>query len=178
MTDALRIAITPIALIAGALIGSRRLRLDFRTDLGIRVPSMKDAIVYSVAFLALAVLAELLFRAAGATGQPGVWRERYTAGAIAVRVVFAAVIYPIAEELFFRGFLLGAVARRAGPGAGMLVTAGVFTALHNLQAPSLGALQIFVDGLFFAFVRLRSGSLLLPVAFHVAGNSFAVLQRL
>ena len=33
MINVFRIAITPIALIVGALVGSRRLRLDFRTDL-------------------------------------------------------------------------------------------------------------------------------------------------
>ena len=178
MMDAFKIAITPVALIVGALIGSRRLHLDFRADLGVRVPSIRDAVIYSAAFVALMALTELMFRAAGASEGPGSWRNRYGPGAIALRVVFAGLIYPIAEELFFRGFLLGAISRRFGRLAGVLATTTLFTALHSPQGPSLGALQIFVDGLFFAFVRLRSGSLLLPAAFHVVGNTFAVLQRL
>jgi len=123
-------------------------------------------------------LAELMFWAAGENGTPSNWRTRYGPGALALRIVFVGLIYPIAEELFFRGLLLGAITRRAGRLTGILVTAVLFTALHSIQGPSLGALQIFVDGLFFAFVRLRSGSLLLPAAFHVMGNTFAVLQRL
>jgi hypothetical protein len=176
--DVFKIAITPVALVVGTLIGSRRLRLNSRTDLGIRTPSVRDAIIYSAAFLALVALAELMFWAAGEDVTPSSWRNRYGPAALALRIVFAGLIYPVAEELFFRGLLLGAITRRAGPLSGIVATAVLFTVLHTPQAPSLGALQIFVDGLFFAFVRLRSGSLLLPAAFHVVGNTFAVLQRL
>jgi membrane protease YdiL (CAAX protease family) len=92
--------------------------------------------------------------------------------------VFAAFLYPVAEEFFFRGFLLGLITRKAGALAGIVATAVLFTALHGLQGPWIGGLQILADGLFFGFVRLRSGSLLLPMGFHVVGNSIAVLQRL
>ena len=177
MNDVLLIATTPVALIAGALVGSRRLRLDRRTGLGLQLPSVKDAGLFSAAFLVLLVLAEVAY-AAAASGAPSDWRTKYGSGALAVRVVFASVIYPVAEELFFRGFLLGVMTRRAGPIVATLVTAALFTALHSLGGSWLGAVQIFVDGVFFAYVRLRSGSLLLPAAFHVAGNTFAVLQRL
>ena len=61
--------------------------------------------------------------------------------------------------------------------AAVFSTAALFTYLDALQGPWLGALQIFTDGLFFAYARIRSGSLYLPMAFHIIGNSIAVLQR-
>jgi membrane protease YdiL (CAAX protease family) len=177
MNDVLAIAVTPVALITGTLVGSRRLRLDRRTGLGLQLPSVKDTVLLSTAFLVLLVLAEAMYSAAGSGAQSD-WRAKYGPGALALRVVFASAIYPIAEELFFRGLLLGAIRRRAGPIVATLATAALFTALHSLGGSWLGALQIFVDGVFFAYVRLRSGSLLLPVVFHVVGNCFAVMQRL
>ena len=177
MTDVLTIAITPVALIVGALVGSQRLRLDRRTGLGLQLPSVKDTLTYSAAFLVLLVLAEAMYATVG-NGPQSDWRAKFGPGALALRVAFASVIYPIAEELFFRGLLLGCITRRAGPVVATLATAALFTALHSLAGSWVGALQIFVDGVFFAFVRLRSGSLLLPVVFHVIGNSFAVMQRL
>ena len=177
MNDLLMIAITPVALVVGALVGSRRLRLDARTGLGLQLPSVKDAVIFSAAFLALMMLAEIMYSAAG-SGAPNDWRGKYGPSALAMRIVFASVIYPIAEEFFFRGFLLGVITRRAGPLVAILATAVLFTALHSLGGSWLGALQIFVDGVFFAYVRWRSGSLLLPMVFHIIGNTFAVMQRL
>jgi hypothetical protein len=127
-------------------------------------------------FLGLMAAHESLYHLLGLE-QHSDWR-RYDRTALVVRVVFAACIYPVAEEFFFRGFLLGLITRKAGASVGIVATAVLFTALHGLQGPWIGGLQIFADGLFFAFVRLRSGSLLLPAAFHVVGNSIAVLQRL
>jgi membrane protease YdiL (CAAX protease family) len=174
--DVIWIVITPAALVAGALIGSFRMRLHPRTGLGLQLPSARHALIFSAVFVALMAIHESLYHLLGFEQQSD-WRK-YDAAARTVRVVFAAFIYPIAEEFFFRGFLLGLITRKAGPVVGIAATAVFFTALHGLQGPWIGGLQIFADGLFFGFVRLRSGSLLLPVAFHIVGNSIAVLQRL
>ena len=76
MNDVLAIAITPAALIVGAVVGSRRLRLDRRTGLGLQLPSMKDAVIFSTAFLMLLVLAEAIYSAAGSDAQSD-WRAKY-----------------------------------------------------------------------------------------------------
>jgi membrane protease YdiL (CAAX protease family) len=178
MNDLVQIAITPAALIAGSLAGRMRMRLDWRAGLGLQPATARHALIFSAAFAALLVFHELLswWFIPGAT--PSDWRARYQGMALLVRVVFAVLVYPFAEELFFRGFLLAIITRKAGPVIGVVATAALFTALHSPQGLSLGALQIFTDGLFFGLVRLRSGSLVLPVAFHVLGNGIAVMQRL
>ena len=178
MPDILKIIITPAALVLGALVGTWRNRLDPRTDLGLQRPAARDAVLFTIGFLLLMVLHELLYRFAGMAGQENDWRK-YAAGALALRVLFVALVYPVAEEFFFRGFLLGLLTKKAGVAVGIVGTALAFTALHGFAAESwIGPLLLFADGAYFAIARLRSGSLLLPVAYHVLGNAVAIVQRL
>jgi membrane protease YdiL (CAAX protease family) len=178
MHDLLKIAITPAALIAGALAGRMRMRLDWGAGLGLQPTTARHAVTFGAVFAALIVFHELLSWWFVPDATQSDWRAKYQGTALLVRVVFAVLVYPFAEELFFRGLLLAIITRKAGPVVGVVATAALFTALHSPQGLSLGALQIFADGLFFALVRLRSGSLVLPVAFHVVGNGIAVMQRL
>lgn len=177
MPDIITIMIAPAALITGALIGTWRTGLEPRTGLALRLPSMKHSLIFTAAFLVLMAIHEAVYQLAGMGGQENDWRK-YAAGALVMRVVFVGLIYPLAEEFFFRGFLLGLITRKAGPAAGMIATSVLFSALHNLQGGWVGPLLVFTDGLYFSFARLRSGSLLLPVAFHIFGNSVAIIQRL
>ena len=178
MPDILKIMITPIALIIGALIGTWRNGLDPRRDLGLQRPTARHAAIFTLGFLVLMGLHETLYQLAGMGGQENDWRK-YAPGALALRVLCVGLIYPFAEELFFRGFLLGFITRKAGALAGIAITALLFTALHSLSAGGwTGPLLLFTDGAYFAFARLRSGSLLLALAFHVLGNSVAIVQRL
>jgi membrane protease YdiL (CAAX protease family) len=176
--DLLKIIITPLALILGAVVGTWRNGLDPRRDLGVERPTLRHSVVFTTIFVLLLAAFELLYRLAGTGEQANDWRK-YETGALALRVLFVGLVYPIAEEFFFRGFLLGLITRKAGAVVAIVATSLLFTMLHGLQANSwIGPLQLFTDGAYFAFVRLRSGSLALPVAFHILGNSFAIVQRL
>jgi membrane protease YdiL (CAAX protease family) len=59
----------------------------------------------------------------------------------------------------------------------MALVAGALIGTWRMQLHP-GTELVFTDGVFFGIARLRSGSLLLPVAFHVLGNSIAIAQRL
>ena len=178
MRDVIMIVLTPAALTIGAIVGSIRNRLSARDDLGCKRPTARDAVIYTAVFVLLMAAFEFLYWRLNGDAAPSDWRARYSGAALTMRVVFAAAIYPLAEELFFRGFLLGLLRRKAGVLIAVLATSIAFTALHSLGGSWLGTLQIFTDGVFFATVRLRSGSLYLPMAFHVIGNSLAMWQRL
>ena len=178
MRDLVMIALTPLALMIGAIAGTMRNRLDWGTDIGFKKPTLRDAFLYGVIFIVLMAIHEGLTWWLGGNSAPSDWHARYRGAALAVRVVFASAIYPIAEEWFFRGFLLALIGRKAGVTVAVLATSVLFTALHSVSGPSLGALQIFTDGLFFAVARLRTGSLYVPIVCHVVGNTIAVAQRL
>ncbi|MDE1170425.1 MAG: type II CAAX endopeptidase family protein [Verrucomicrobium sp.] len=97
-----------------------------------------------------------------------------------VPVVLAAlVLAPVAEEVFFRGFLqalfkarFAALGERRGAIAGGLLSALCFAALH---AHALTFLPLAAIGLVLALVHEWSGSLLLCIAVHFWFNLSTVL---
>lgn len=84
-----------------------------------------------------------------------------------------AVWTPIAEEVFFRGFILRGLANRWSLATALVVSAAVFAALH--LAPAL-LLPVFVTGLLLGYLYHRTGSLWPCIAVHAAQNLVAVLS--
>lgn len=84
-----------------------------------------------------------------------------------------AVWTPIAEETFFRGFILRGLTNRWRLTPALIVSAAVFAALH--LAPAL-LLPVFVTGLLLGFLYHRTGSLWPCIAVHAAQNLVAVLS--
>jgi uncharacterized protein len=114
---------------------------------------------------------------------------------LAVRI---PLVTAVAEELAFRGALLGLVQRRRSPGAAVAWTSLLFGASHALPTlqhyggnpasrlvadPGKGRriavlgtmLSTAGAGCLFAWVRLRSRSLLAPIHAHAATNASAYL---
>lgn len=152
-------------------------RLDLAGDVGLRAPSLLPAVAWLIGFVLLAVAAEFASHSLGLSDPGGSWRGKYDGGALALRIIAVALVYPIAEEYFFRGALLGLVRRKFGDIPGILASSLLFAAAH-LQYDWRGMAFILADALFFAICRVRTGSLPLVMLFHVLGNSFAVWQRL
>lgn len=81
--------------------------------------------------------------------------------------IFAAIVGPMIEELFFRGFLYNAVKRHIGIVWAMVVTAAFFAALHtNL----VGFLPIMILGLVLAYLYEKTGTLVAPITVHIIHN--------
>lgn len=82
-----------------------------------------------------------------------------------------AVGAPVSEELLFRGFLLGALAKTPIGyfGAALVATLG-WTALH-LGYSGYGLIEVFIAGLFFSWVLWRTGNLWVPIVCHAVYNS-------
>lgn len=88
-------------------------------------------------------------------------------GQIALGALAAIVAAPVAEEVFFRGFLFGALRRRFPFWAAAVISGVVFGAFHVI--PLLIPLMVFV-GVGLAYVYERRGSLLASIAAHSAFN--------
>lgn len=88
-------------------------------------------------------------------------------GQIVLGALAAVVAAPIAEEVFFRGFLFGALRRRFPFWAAAVISGVVFGAFHVI--PLLIPLMIFV-GIGLAYVYERRRSLLASIAAHSAFN--------
>ena len=82
---------------------------------------------------------------------------------------------PLAEELFFRGFLFSALARsRAGLGGATMLTAITWAALHAGYS-AFGIIEVVLIGFYFSWLLVRTGSLWVPIFCHATYNSALVL---
>jgi membrane protease YdiL (CAAX protease family) len=98
-------------------------------------------------------------------------RDLDLAGFAAVFLV-GAIGAPVAEELYFRGYVFAAYLRQKGPLVAYVLSGVVFATLHlNLEA----LLPIFVLGLVFAWMYRRSGSVIPPITAHALNNGLAFL---
>lgn len=83
---------------------------------------------------------------------------------------------PLFEELFFRGFLYAGLAPSRLGARGAIVLVALLWALIHIQYDWYGIATIFVIGVLLGVARARTGSLVVPLLLHVAGNSFALLE--
>ena len=89
-------------------------------------------------------------------------------------VVFA-IGAPLAEELLFRGYLLGAFSRtRVAFIIGVALSTGIWAVMHSYSLG--GMILVAVMGTIFALMRYLTGSLRVPVAAHAFNNTIACLM--
>ena len=152
-----------------ALVGFARPRTSFRASAMLVVA----ALVCSLGFAQLYTMAVMAFswdflmppEIPDGLLLPGGW--------VVFSALALAVWTPIAEETFFRGFILRGLANRWRFAPAIVVSAAVFAALH--LAPAL-LLPVFVTGLLLGFLYHRTGSLWPCIAVHAAQNLVAVLS--
>lgn len=114
-------------------------------------------------------------------GNEGMLGDRWTSGpALVATFLVVAVGTPVAEELFFRGLAMRAIARRFGPGWGLVGSSVVFGALHATGADTAAGLFVVpvMTGLYgavFAWVATRTGRLGGSMIAHGCVNAAALL---
>jgi membrane protease YdiL (CAAX protease family) len=87
-------------------------------------------------------------------------------------LVSMAVMPAVAEEIIFRGPILGGLQRSFGNRSAIWVSAAMFAILH---LSVLSAVHLLAIGVLTATVRLRTRSLLPPIAIHFGYNAVVVL---
>lgn len=95
----------------------------------------------------------------------------------ALFALMAAVIAPIFEELFFRGFIQPLLVRTFGVVAGILVTAALFGALHAPEYSDAWqyALTVALAGAAFGWLRERTKSIIPGTVMHGCFNAVSVI---
>jgi membrane protease YdiL (CAAX protease family) len=89
--------------------------------------------------------------------------------------VTAAVTAPLAEETFFRGYLLRAVATRYSLQIGLLVSSLAFGALHLLGGVTWEAIALMAVGAVLGFGYARTGNLITNVTAHMFNNIIGLI---
>ena len=92
--------------------------------------------------------------------------------ALAIGLMLAGVIAPLAEEMFFRGFVFMGLLRPLGFNGALIMSSLLFAVVH-LQIMTV--LPIFALGCLLGWLYYRSGSLWPSILVHATYNSIALL---
>lgn len=87
-------------------------------------------------------------------------------------IVAAVVIAPIAEEMFFRGFLYGFLRKHVRPSIAMIFVGVLFGMFHM---PLAVMLPTGLLGAFFCYLYERTGRLTVPILIHAFYNLTQIL---
>ncbi|MDP1808207.1 MAG: CPBP family intramembrane metalloprotease [Actinomycetota bacterium] len=127
-----------------------------------------------VIFIGLATYGFVLFRLAGqkVPEQPVIELFGRTKSGFALAVIFVAVLAPIGEEVFFRGFVYSAFKRQWGAGTAIIASSLVFALFH---IEPLLYVPMFLIGAILATLFEYRGSLAPNIALHALNNLLALL---
>lgn len=90
-------------------------------------------------------------------------------------IFIAVLMAPIVEEVAFRGIAFGAlIARGIRPIWAVTLSSALF-AFSHLQYSFPAMIIVFLSGLGFALLRLRSGTIIVPILAHMSANSVVLL---
>ena len=99
--------------------------------------------------------------------------EMFGQGAVRIMIVASvALLIPVVEEMFFRGFLFVGLAARYGVLTGVIVSAAVFAIAH-IDVRTM--IPIFVAGLLFGWAYYATKTLWVPIAAHAFQNLAALM---
>lgn len=91
----------------------------------------------------------------------------HSQGIIIYSLVLAAVVGPVFEEIFFRGFLYPVLKTRFGTLAAMTITSSFFAFIHD---STFAFWPIFVLGMALNYVYEKRGSLAANITLHITHN--------
>ena len=104
------------------------------------------------------------------------YRAAKDAGAFSILFFALVVIYPLGEELIFRGFMFrGLENTRIGKTGAIVVTALMWSATHTPYVLSY-LFWVFIDGLLLGWIRSRTESVLGTSIAHMGLNLIVLIE--
>jgi membrane protease YdiL (CAAX protease family) len=159
-------------------LATRLARRPFADYLALKLPRWRDLGIAAAGLIGLLLFASVLDAAAGKQMPSFVTdsvASARAAGMLPLLILGFVVLAPLQEELVFRGFLYRGISAGFGHVPTVLLTAGAWALLHA-QYEWYFVAQIFVLGLYFGWLRWRSGSALLTFFMHALINATAIAQ--
>lgn len=89
----------------------------------------------------------------------------------------AVLLAPVAEEVFFRGFLQSMLRRYAGPWPAVIIASCIFAGMHVTAEP-LSVAPLVVLGVALGYSYERTGRLLAPILMHCLFNAMFLADEL
>ena len=145
--------------------------------LGFTRASWKSIVLGLVSVVALGFAYDWISTAMGRHEVPEFMLKAYsTAGFTPLLWVAVIIGAPLAEEIFFRGFLFKGFERSPIGGVGTVILTSLSWALIHLQYDPYDIFSIFLLGLLLGTVRLKTGSLVPALLMHMLQNLLATIQ--
>jgi uncharacterized protein len=167
-----------LCLIASAILFARMSGRVSPADFGLRPTRLRSAIGWAVlAWISFYVFTAAFVALVGASPsddqlpkQLGV--DDSTVAMLAVAFL-VAVVAPVSEEFFFRGFFFTALKNWRGVWPAAILTGLVFGAIHGSSADVAFLLPLAFFGFSLCLLYEKTGSLYPGIAVHCANNSIA-----
>lgn len=146
-------------------------RESTRDYLALRGPSVRQALLWTLALALFVIAFDLLGQWLERPPIPDFMRQILIGPGPKVLLWLAVVVAaPVFEEILFRGFLLGGLARTRLGGLGALAVSSVLFGIIHTQYDLFDMSAVLALGAVLGLSRLYSGSTWLPVALHTAHN--------
>jgi uncharacterized protein len=141
-----------------------------------RVPAGTAGGWLVAAFIAFWILTAIYVQLVGQPDQQELTRDLRQEESLAALIGYGfllAVVAPLAEEFFFRGFVFGVLREKIGVAGGAAATGLVFGVVHVFGSPieTLGVLVIL--GVLLCVLYQKTGSLLPCIALHAINNAIS-----
>ena len=170
----IRVLTIPLALVA-AVIVLRIKKFPLKEYFALKIPSKKDMAFWLILYIPVFAIGEIWYFGLN-LNHGRIWE--YPLPVLLVRALGIIILAPITEELIYRGVLFKAIAgSRLGPVGAVILTTVFFTASHY-QYGFLDLVTIFIDALYWGWVRYKTGSTIPSIILHVFSNSIAVCEFL
>ena len=137
-------------------------------------------VLYPTIAIGIGLLLEFVFDLFSTTPveAPAQLPEGLSTGGEMLSIVLAIFVAPVVEELFFRGVVFRSIRDRHGFWIGAVVSAIVFGLVHYVPAPwrdaALLQTAMVFTGLALAWIYERRGTIVAPMAAHMAFNTIGI----
>lgn len=136
-------------------------------------PTILWAVVLVISSIVLAIIIDLLFGIGTDNQKTESIQTRLSTINIIIAFVSAAIISPVYEEIFYRGFLYRWFRVKFGLVTGLLVSSFIFTLVH---IPTYNSLPYnFLSGLIFAWTYEKTSSVYPAIIIHGIFNGLSVI---
>ncbi|WP_020060499.1 CPBP family intramembrane glutamic endopeptidase [Bacillus sp. 123MFChir2] len=149
------------------------------SEVGIRSLSMKDwkvIVLLTIILMVGDVIVMALTSFIGNTyenSKTEAMQQNVNFFTVLIAFISAAVISPVYEEIFYRGFLYRWLRTRLGMIVAIFLSSVIFTIIH---IPTYNAMPVnFLSGIVFAWAYERTNSIWAPVIIHGLTNGIMVL---
>ncbi len=142
---------------------------------GHRLCALLTGVCGGLLLLAIGFAYELVLKSLLAHSPPSPWDASIAMpmATKSVFLVFGGIGAPVAEEIFFRGYVFGKFQGVGYVGIGLVVSSFLFAIVHFSDPYNVPC--IFIYGAILAWMFHKSGSLLAPIMAHAVNNGVAII---